>query len=103
FRTNFFFHIDDPEIIGAGRKAWIVHSVKARISDPGYSAFPSDQAIDVVSHAMKFLRSNHKIEMWDFFQQLRASCLRHAAKKSKDGLRPAFCDAAEHSHFAQRL
>src|SRR5207247_9043880 len=57
----------------------------------------------VVSHAMEFLRPNHKIEMWDFFQQLRAPCLRHAAEKSKDGFRPALYHAAEHSHFAQRL
>jgi hypothetical protein len=52
---------------------------------------------------MEFLRPNYKIEMWDFFQQLRAPCLRHAAEKSKDGFRPALCHAAEHSHFAQRL
>src|SRR6267142_7215565 len=52
---------------------------------------------------MKFLGANHKIEMWDFFQQLRPPRLRHAAEKPKNGFRPAFRLATEHSHFAERL
>ena len=95
-RTDFFFHIDD-------RKTKIVHSIKAGISDPDYRTLSCDHVIHVIGDAMEFLRPNYKIEMWDFFQQLRAPCLRHAAEKSKDGFRPALCHAAEHSHFAQRL
>src|SRR6266480_5136068 len=52
---------------------------------------------------MKFLGANHKIEMWDFFQQLRPTRLRHAAEKPKDGFRPPLPHAAEHSHLAKRL
>src|SRR5256714_5646143 len=52
---------------------------------------------------MKFLGANDKIEMWDFFQQLRPPRLRHAAEKAKDGFRPALRHAAEHSHLAKRL
>ena len=95
-RTDFFFHIDD-------RKTKIVHSIKAGISDPDYRTLSCDHVIHVIGDAMEFLRPNYKIEMWDFFQQLRAPCLRHAAEKSKDGFRPALYHAAEHSHFAQRL
>src|SRR5256885_577149 len=51
---------------------------------------------------MKFLGANHKIEMWDFFQQLRPARLRHAAEEPKHCFRPAFRHAAEHSHFAER-
>src|SRR5438105_15238025 len=52
---------------------------------------------------MKFLGANHKIEMWDFFQQLRPPRLRHAAEKPKNGFRPPLPHAAEHSHLAKRL
>ena len=52
---------------------------------------------------MEFLGANHKIEMWDFFQQLCPARLRHAAEKPKHCFRPAFRHPTEHSHFAERL
>src|SRR5438477_8098909 len=95
-RTDFFFHIDCG-------KTQIVHSTAAGIRDEGYRTFSRKQGVYVIGHTVKLLGANHKIEMWDLFQQLRAPRLRHAAQKSKDGFRPAFCQVTKHSHFAQRL
>ena len=95
-RTGFFLDVHDGE-------TWIVHAAEAGITDPGHNRFVHNQIIQVIRYAMEFLRADHKIEMRNFPQQFRAAGLRHAAKKSEDSFRAVLADAAEHSHFAQRL
>ena len=95
-RSGFFLDVHDGI-------TWIVHAAVAGVTDPGYSTFVQNQIIYIVGDAMKFLRADDKIEMRNFLQQLRATRLCHAAKKSKDSFWAVLTDSAEHPHFAQRL
>ena len=86
-RSKFLLHIDNG-------KTRVVHSSIALLLD---------RFLDVVSDSMKFLRADYQIKMWYFLKQGGAACLRHAAEKTENNVRPLFRYAAEHSHFAERF
>ena len=52
---------------------------------------------------MKLLRANNEIDMRQILEERSAAHLCHAAKKTKNNVWPLVGDAAEHSHFAERL
>src|SRR5437879_12113574 len=52
---------------------------------------------------MKLLRANNEVDMWQILEERSAAHLCHAAKKTKNNVWPLVGDAAEHSHFAERL
>ncbi len=52
---------------------------------------------------MKFLRSDHKIEMRHAVEKRVAARLRHAPEKSENHFRSALGDLAHHPHFSDRL
>ena len=65
--------------------------------------FSRNKFVNVIGDAMKFLRADHKIDMWQIFYQRFAARLRHAAKETENNVRPLFRHPTQHSHFAERL
>ena len=52
---------------------------------------------------MQFLCPDDKIDVRQIPEKRFAARLCHAAKETEHDVRSFFCNAAEHSHFAQRL
>ena len=76
------------------REARIVHSA---------CSFPFQCVVYIIRDAMKLLRPNDKIDMWQIFQQRSSARLCHAAEKTKNSVRPLVGNAAEHPHFSKRF
>jgi hypothetical protein len=52
---------------------------------------------------MKFLCTNHQIDMRQSLQERPAARLRHASEEPEDDVRTLFGHAAQHAHFPERL
>ena len=52
---------------------------------------------------MEFLGPDYKIDVRQIFEQRGTARLRHAAEETENNVRSLFRNAAQHSHFAERL